>query len=576
MPSIWTFLDSPLGRNPRLLLRKVADRLKLRNEQAPLPTPPACEVVIPKRWNEMLRAWLDCVPRRPGLFPFNRVFNQEFDEALLLELCVKGPQHGARDLTGDIKLIWDYSRAHPLVLNAWADADAVDANTAFLQRWMSINQDTNGPAWTCAMDVAIRAVNWIVADALSNGALGRSIGAATWAGVLWQHGAATWQRLESRIIPSNHYLADLLGLVVIGSVFPRDAVARRWCRFARSEFPRALLSQTRRDGGLNEASLRYHTFVTEMALLCRLAIGDKFPSAAEERLVQMAGIVANYRDADGDVFPFGDDDSGRVLALDEATELGRAEILVRLAGVVLKRDCATAQSAVCTASGWSVQRRGAFVVAVEFGGVGLRGHGGHAHNDDLSICVEWNGHAVFVDPGSYIYTPDRAARNRFRSAFAHNTLVVDGREPRGLPDEPFFLPGADTAWPMTENKEEGGGCIFTRALSEGVEHQREVVTGFGEVVIVDRVTGVGRHHLAWRFHLHPDWSAQVVAGGFVLSRGGVAELQWEFAPAEVSPEIVAGEFSPGYGRVRTIQVCKVAGEFALPCRCTWKLRPLSR
>ena len=574
MPSLQKFLDSPLGRHPRLLLRKVADRLKLRSETTPLPKPPVCEVNLPTRWNGMLRAWLDCVPRRSGPFPFNRVFEQEFDEALLLELCVKGPQHGARDLTGDIKLIWDYSRAHPLVLNAWADADAVEANTAFLRRWMSVNQDTNGYAWICAMDVAIRAVNWIVADALSNGALGRSIGAATWAGLLWRHGAAIWQRLESRIIPSNHYLADLLGLVVIGSVFPHDAAARRWCRFARSEFPRALLSQTRGDGGLNEASLRYHAFVTEMALLCRLAIGDKFPSAAEERLAQMVGIVSNFRDADGDVFPFGDDDSGRVLALDEATKLGRAEILVRLAGVVLKREPVIPSAALCPASGWSVQRRGAFVVAVEFGGVGLHGLGGHAHNDDLSICVEYDGHAVFVDPGSYIYTPDRAARNRFRSAFAHNTLVVDGHEPRGLPEEPFFLPGADIAWPMVEAQ--GGACFFTRTLSDGIEHRREVLIESNEGVIADKVSGAGRHQLAWRFHLHPDWSARVVTNGFVLSRAGVEELRLEHSPAEAALEIVAGEFSPGYGRVRTIQVCQVAGEFALPCRCVWTLKPLSR
>ena len=244
--------------------------------------------MYPAAWAPALQSWISQVPLRAEPHPFHRVFGHDFDEELLLRFCREGPRRGERGLLSDIKVIWDYSRAHPLFTNAALGPGHVDAGVAFIRRWLEANADTNGPAWICAMDVAIRAVNWIMADVMSGGELGRRVGSKVWAQWLWHHGFVTWQRLEARIISSNHYMADLLGLIVIGSSFPDDARARAWLRFAQDEFPRALLAQTYEDGGLNEASLRYHAFVTEMALLARLATDVPFPPAVEDRLRAIA------------------------------------------------------------------------------------------------------------------------------------------------------------------------------------------------------------------------------------------------------------------------------------------------
>ena len=178
------------------------------------------------------------------------------------------------------------------------------------------------------MDVAIRAANWIFADVLFDRELSKVVGPEEWAKWLWRHGWIIWRRLESRRVSNNHYLADLLGLFLIWTIFPADPAARSWCNFARRDFPRALLAQTRPDGGLAEASLRYHTYVTEMALLLRLARRKPFPPKAETRLRQMCQIIADFRDATGDVFTIGDDDTGRVHALDFVSSSGRADILL--------------------------------------------------------------------------------------------------------------------------------------------------------------------------------------------------------------------------------------------------------
>ncbi|CAA7627337.1 conserved hypothetical protein [Candidatus Terasakiella magnetica] len=58
-------------------------------------------------------------------------------------------------------------------------------------------------------------------------------------------------------------------------------------------------------------------------------------------------------------------------------------------------------------------------ISVRCGPVGQNGQGGHAHNDQLAVEIEIDGVSWVRDPGSYVYTPDLAARNRYRSVQAH-------------------------------------------------------------------------------------------------------------------------------------------------------------
>ena len=563
------FRASPLSRHPSLFLRKVAKRLGWVPEQLKVPAAPVREVTYPAHWERELRAWLAAVPWQPGPHPFNRVFGQEFDEDLLLRLCRDGPDPGVSGLTGDIKLIWDYSRGQPLVTNAVAGAAPLGDCEAFLRRWREANHDFTGAAWRCAMDTGIRGVNWCFADVLFGGELGRRMGTAEWAGALWQHGWMTFRHLEALMVSSNHYFANLLGLEVLGSIFPGDSTAGNWRRFAEGDFPRALLAQTRADGGANEGSLRYHAYVTEMALLFRLAQGRPFPAPAEERLRGMCQVVADFQDATGDVFAFGDDDSGRVLALDAAAKEGRVPILLRLAAQVLGEALAPASERLCPASGWWVKRTGEFTAALEFGGVGFHGQGGHAHNDDLSLAVDWRGHPVIVDPGSYLYTADRVARNRLRSTVVHNTIMVDGREQRVMTSEPFELIGSDA--PGQSERVAPDTWAFTCARADGVRHRREITGSTTEIRVRDTIEGRGTHSLRWRFTLHPHVTAEATGLGWRLSLPGVGTLRLETGTPQLSRKTVASEFSPGYGKVESTLGCVAEGKFTLPCTLEWRL-----
>jgi hypothetical protein len=573
MSRLRAFLQSPLARRPELLARKIAGRLGLYRENSPLPRMAAIGVAYPAHWTPLLRSWMQQVPLNPAPHPFNRVFGLEFDESLLLRLCREGPSRTEHGLVGDIKLIWDYSRGHALFTNAASGADHVTACAGFIRRWQEANTNTNGPAWTCAMDTAIRAVNWIFADVLFDGALASASGRSEFYSALHQHGQSVWRRLEARVINTNHYLANLLGLAIIGAIFPDDPQARAWLAFARDDFPRALMVQTRADGGLKEASLRYHAFVTEMALLFRLAAGSPLPTAAETRLRQMCQIVADFQDATGDVFPIGDDDSGRVLAVDCASPLGRAEILLRLASAVLNEPFKPAAQRVCPQSGWWIGRAGDFTVALDFGGVGLNGVGGHAHNDDFSICLEWRNQPVIVDPGTFLYTSDPEARNRFRSTGYHNTLEVNGREQRTLTPSVFAMPGSDKAFEVVSIGE--GSWAFQRQALAYASHRRELSVNGGEVCIRDHVEASGRHRLRWCFHLHPSVRAQPTPQGFILTIPETGSLLLTTNAVAPDLRITKSEYSPGYARREPGLACTAEGEYVLPDVIAWKIQVMS-
>lgn len=80
------------------------------------------------------------------------------------------------------------------------------------------------------------------------------------------------------------------------------------------------------------------------------------------------------------------------------------------------------------ATGFFVSSRPRYHAVVRAGDVGQNGNGGHAHNDQLSLLVKVDGDELFIDAGTYVYSANPEARNRFRSIALHNTLQVEGRE----------------------------------------------------------------------------------------------------------------------------------------------------
>jgi hypothetical protein len=69
-----------------------------------------------------------------------------------------------------------------------------------------------------------------------------------------------------------------------------------------------------------------------------------------------------------------------------------------------------------------------FYLSVRAGGTGQNGGGGHRHNDVLSYELSVAGIDIYVDPGTYLYTPLPLMRDVFRSVKVHNVPVIDDEE----------------------------------------------------------------------------------------------------------------------------------------------------
>ncbi len=108
--------------------------------------------------------------------------------------------------------------------------------------------------------------------------------------------------------------------------------------------------------------------------------------------------------------------------------------------IEIERDFDAIEQFAYEEFGLYVWRSDRFYMAVRCGNIGQNGNGGHAHNDQLAVELNIDGHDVIADAGTGVYTPDPELRNRYRSAGAHFVPhAIDGREPAELTDQLFTL-----------------------------------------------------------------------------------------------------------------------------------------
>ncbi|MBI2620373.1 MAG: heparinase II/III-family protein, partial [Ignavibacteriales bacterium] len=140
------------------------------------------------------------------------------------------------------------------------------------------------------------------------------------------------------------------------------------------------------------------------------------------------------------------------------------------------------------------------------GDIGMRGRGGHGHLDTLSFELWAHGAPLIVDSGTYAYTFDPKARKQFQSVRAHNTIIVDGREPA----EFVTLWGlrADQTRPRVLLWEPGESPSLEAEYHCGpsIVHRRRVLLTREpfRLEVTDKVYGNGTHDVELFLHFHPD------------------------------------------------------------------------
>ena len=388
----------------------------------------------------------------------------------------------------DIKVPWELSRCQHFLFLGEAycltqkDVYANEFKAEILD-WIAKNPYLRGVNWACAMDVAIRAINWLLAYNLFEGCeLFNEEFKFTLLKSLFQHGCYIINNLERYdTFNSNHYLSDLVGLVFLGEFLKGTKETDHWRKFGVAELEKEILNQVYPDGVDFEASTSYHRLVTEIFLFAAI-LGQKggfpFSAAYLNQLEKMLEFILCITQPDGTVPLIGDNDNGRLFRLKvwepperewvdfryllamgavffDRLDFARAagdqweEALWFFGEKALEVKTKAAQnqqpalaSRAFTDGGIYVIRDQQNCMIIDAGPPGQNGNGGHAHNDGMSFVLQTGGVSWIVDPGTFTYTQDYEVRHLFRSIAFHNTVqpgdfeqnISSSRTPFGIQD----------------------------------------------------------------------------------------------------------------------------------------------
>jgi hypothetical protein len=505
----------------------------------------------------------------------------------------------------DVKVPWELSRVQHFVTLGQAYRLTGDEKYArgFYEQWedwATHNPVKYGVNWVCAMDVALRASNFILAAEFFRGSPSETAYFKdNFAALLFEHGLHIRQHLEyAGGVSTNHYLSNLLGLVLIGLAVGEDT----FVTFAMDQLEKQSAIQIRTDGFDYEASTAYHRLVLEMFFLASHALtraGKPVSNDFNFKLYQMFDFLRSLCRADGTIPLVGDNDSGRVLSFGARSD-GDMRALINWGAMFFKSDALKVAEWQNTHEmvwlyGFSGQQSykslpghsAATISALESKPSGLytlrgeqdyllfnaqpngtRGVGNHTHNDKLSFVLSVGGDDFFVDPGMPCYTSDPEKRNLFRSTPMHNTVRVDGQEHNNFMAGDLFSLN-DEADVIVEESVSNKKIQATLTSRDPILQRRTVERGTAPLAwsLVDMFDGFGTHRIEWNFILGPDIRPEK-SGDAILLRGKHGTLKLTPPSESISFDIKNSFTSPAYGRILETKSLRFSYEGSLP----YKLR----
>jgi hypothetical protein len=519
----------------------------------------------------------------------------------------------------DIKWVWELSRLHHVVSVSKAFALSGDERYATfaaesIKHWIDNNTPFTGPNWSCAMEVAIRAINLLWALAfISTSVVFTPDFIQVVSRSLLMHGVYIANNLEraKRVvngrlldINGNHYLSNIAGLLFIGCVFQDLPIGRKWRSFAYRELIKEVDLQIDEDGVNWEYSLNYHRLVSEIILACILQIereGLPIPEVIRQKCLKMVEFVHHYRTPSGQVPLIRDIDNGRLCILGDQELLSHDHILgfgsvffnqPHLLPADLPEDCFwyfargviresapakrrhDSDSILFPKSGFAILKRSTFHAFVICCGKGMEGHCGHTHNDFLSFELEAFGTSFLTDSGSYVYTQDPAFRNRMRSTASHNTVLVENQEQNHFPVDQLFEIASNTS-PRVEVWQNNNDYSLLKGAydleckaGKRVRHARTffLEKHSGLFLIRDQIFGKSTVDLKTFFHFGENVNVALLEENSYLAskRGGPALMLKILPGAPFVFEKKEGWVSRSYAIKNSVSVLALRANVALP------------
>ena len=467
--------------------------------------------------------------------------------------------------SSDIKIPWEINRFHQTwwLGKAYWSTHSEEYALKFgelVDDWIGKNPVGMGPNWSMAMEAAIRACNWIAGYYFF--CESTSLSADFWHRFLkglYAHGRFIENHLEYAKRNGNHLLSDVVGLLTLGIFFRSAPFGQHWTQQAAAALQEEMMTQVYPDGVNYEKSISYHRLVLELfytaTILCQK---NKIPlhDAFLKRLEKMFEFVLAYTRPDGSAPAVGDADDARLFQFSAHEDFNDHRHALSVGAILFNRgDFRTAAGSFAqdalwllggegfeqhqrlqpspqspasrdfACGGFYVMRSNDAHVFIDAGDIGMRGRGGHGHNDTFSFELWCDGHPFIVDSGTFTYSADVKTRNEFRSTQAHNTLMVDNKELadftglwsiRADETQPHVLrwqPGADRDILEAEH-------FAYQSLPSQVIHRRrfELVKSPFSLIVADRIKASGAHLLESFLHFAPGVSLELTGVQKAIAR----------------------------------------------------------
>jgi hypothetical protein len=521
---------------------------------------------------------------------------------------------------GDSKVTWELNRHQHFVTLAKAyrlTGEERFATEIFLQwrHWHAENPYPIGINWASSLEVAFRSLSWIWTYFLLGDCAVVPAGFRNeWLRALGVNGRHIERYLSTYFSPNTHLLGEAVALFFIGLLCPELPPAERWNRRGWEIVLRESAQQVQADGLHFEQSIYYHVYALDFFMHAGVLAsmnGISIPAEFDHTLEKMLNALCVLSRA-GDPPRLGDDDGGRVF--DPRRNRSEHMLDPLATGAVLygRGDFKSVADGLREETVWllgeqgvaefdrlpvtdpvqdsiAMRAAGLYVAAneepkqqlvVDAGSQGAM-TAGHGHADALAVCLNCQGRALLIDPGTFEYVGEDSGRNQFRGTPAHNTLLVDG-----LDQAETAGPFSWTKLPAVKAEKWISGKSFDLfvgshdgycRLQSPVVHRRWVFSLKSKFWLVrDMALGSGEHQLDLFWHLNPDLSAHKHDPDSFVDASANSGLRVLAAEGHGwSRDVRAGWWSPIYGRKERMDVLHFGTRATLPSEFVTLLIPLA-
>jgi len=469
------------------------------------------------------------------------------------------------DIAGGARYVWEVGRLTTLPTLALATRATGEPHYAerairWLDDFVARNPIGRGIHHTSGIEMAIRVINVTWTLALL-GERAADVALEPCLGLLAQQALHCRDHLSVGSSANNHLIAEYAAMTTLGAVFPAARGAETLLERGFAGLERETLRQFDSDGVNLEQSFGYLPFIWELLLypfLAAEAAGKKVSREVRDRLARSLEFARLIRIQHGRTPQIGDEDDGRLMLLAEdatrldlvgnalAAWLGRNALSDRggaLATLLFgaSPEGRAALDGVRDTACYTIWRERGLHVTFDRGPLGLPPLAAHGHADALAVTVFRADDAIVIDPGTFAYHEDPAARDRCRSTPYHSTVNFGGHS-QAVMAGPFLWESLPAVRSIISKRKgaRAGECHWT----SGMTHERSVTVENGEIRIEDFARGTEPEIV---FVLAPGARAELSGAKATVFIG---KTRADFETTEMAPwRIELSECAPRFGLV---------------------------